>query len=384
MRIVHICLANFYIDNYSYQENILPVYHKKMGNDVTIIASWQSFDNNGKLFIRDYTNYTKYQTKDEIDIYRIPYKKGIYPKVLYQKLRLYEDWINILEVIKPDIVFVHGCQFADINKLIHFVRKNHTKLYIDNHADYINSAKTWYSNLLHRIVWKSYAKKIEPYVTKFWGVTPLRSLFLQDVYKIEPSKIDTLIMGVDIDNMEIDQRAIIRSKLRIELNVEDNDILLISGGKLDKLKGTLKLLEAFIKLKKTNLKLVLFGTISAEIKDEFYKYLNSDERINYIGWVNSDSIFKYFYAADIAIFPGTHSVLWEQSIGIGVPTIIKKWTGFEHLAINESIEEIENITVKNLAGSILKLSKRLDFYTKCGEDNIKIFSYKEIAKKSIS
>lgn len=47
MKILHLCLANFYIDNYSYQENMLPKFHKKLGYEVEIIASMQSFDRNG-------------------------------------------------------------------------------------------------------------------------------------------------------------------------------------------------------------------------------------------------------------------------------------------------------------------------------------------------
>ena len=49
MRILHLCLANFYIDNYSYQENMLPKYHKMMGHYVSVIASKVSFDENGEL-----------------------------------------------------------------------------------------------------------------------------------------------------------------------------------------------------------------------------------------------------------------------------------------------------------------------------------------------
>ncbi len=30
MKIVHMCLGCFYPDNYSYQENMLPKYHKEM------------------------------------------------------------------------------------------------------------------------------------------------------------------------------------------------------------------------------------------------------------------------------------------------------------------------------------------------------------------
>ena len=48
MKIVHLCLACFYPDNYSYQENILPKYHKKMGYDTEVIASLETFDKNGQ------------------------------------------------------------------------------------------------------------------------------------------------------------------------------------------------------------------------------------------------------------------------------------------------------------------------------------------------
>ena len=49
MKIVHLCLASFYPDNYSYQENLLPKFHKELGYDVEVIASTQSFDEYGKV-----------------------------------------------------------------------------------------------------------------------------------------------------------------------------------------------------------------------------------------------------------------------------------------------------------------------------------------------
>ena len=48
MKIVHLCLSSVFIDNYSYQENMLPKYHKLSGNEVTVIASLVTFDTFGK------------------------------------------------------------------------------------------------------------------------------------------------------------------------------------------------------------------------------------------------------------------------------------------------------------------------------------------------
>ena len=43
MKIMHLMLSSFYIDNYSYQENLLPKYHKKLGYEVEIVASLFTF-----------------------------------------------------------------------------------------------------------------------------------------------------------------------------------------------------------------------------------------------------------------------------------------------------------------------------------------------------
>ena len=48
MKIVHLCLGAFFPDNYSYQENMLPKFHKKQGFDVEVIASLETFDKDGK------------------------------------------------------------------------------------------------------------------------------------------------------------------------------------------------------------------------------------------------------------------------------------------------------------------------------------------------
>ena len=48
MKVVHLCLGSFFPDNYSYQENMFPKFHKQLGYDVEVIASLVSFDKNGK------------------------------------------------------------------------------------------------------------------------------------------------------------------------------------------------------------------------------------------------------------------------------------------------------------------------------------------------
>ena len=74
MKILHCCLANFYIDNYGYQENILPKMHQLQGHDVQIIASTETYIENKKL---GYIEAKSYFTPENILITRIPYLKEI-------------------------------------------------------------------------------------------------------------------------------------------------------------------------------------------------------------------------------------------------------------------------------------------------------------------
>ena len=48
MKIVHICLAGPFTDGWNYQDNMISKYHKKMGFDVTVIAS-QWIRNEGEI-----------------------------------------------------------------------------------------------------------------------------------------------------------------------------------------------------------------------------------------------------------------------------------------------------------------------------------------------
>ena len=74
MKILHTCLACFYIDNYGYQENVLPKMHKKQGHEVEILASTETYLNGN---IMSYLEPSKYFNEDSIKVTRIGYVKII-------------------------------------------------------------------------------------------------------------------------------------------------------------------------------------------------------------------------------------------------------------------------------------------------------------------
>ena len=85
MKILHLMLSNFYIDDALYQENILSNQNKSDGHDVEIIASTMTFnDDNSIKFIKP----IEYYTKQGIKVTRVPYFKFINNNIS-EKIRVY-------------------------------------------------------------------------------------------------------------------------------------------------------------------------------------------------------------------------------------------------------------------------------------------------------
>lgn len=383
MKIVHLMLACFYIDNYSYQENYLPKYHKEQGNDVEIIASLFTFDENGNGKILK--EGSKYLNEYEIPVTRLEYNSNFYSK----KLREYKGLAIELERIKPDLIFIHGVQFKDVNIVVGYCKRNPNVLvYVDSHSDFSNSATNWISkNILHGIIWKHYAHKINPYVKKFYGVLPARVEFLKNMYGLPKDKCELLVMGADDDLVkEASSKENIKN-LRKKYGILDEDFLIVTGGKIDKWKTqTLTLMKVIKKLKLKNVKFIIFGSVTPELKEKVNELLE-DNIIQYIGWINSRESYDYFSAADLVVFPGRHSVFWEQVVAQGIPMVVKYWEGTTHIDLkgnveflyNDSEEEIEKV-LKEIIFNKEKYKKMKAVAVKKG---IKEFSYRNIAKRSI-
>ncbi len=384
MKIVHLCLGCFYPDNYSYQENMLPKFHKELGYDVEVIASLVTFDKNGKeTFLK---KESVYLNEFGIQVTRLEYRK---PLKIFRKLKRYIGTYKALEKAKPDILFIHGCQFMDIDIIVRYLKKYpKVKVYVDNHADFSNSATNILSkNILHKIIWKHMAHLIEPYTTKFYGVLPARVDFLKNIYTLPENKCELLIMGA---NDELVNKYCNKEKIKLtkeELNISNEDFVIVTGGKIDKFKlQTLLLMKAVKDIQNKSIKLLIFGSIEESIKSEFEK-LCDNKKIKYLGWANEEQSYKYFSIANLVVFPGRHSVYWEQVVAIGIPMICKYWEGTTHIDIEGNVKFLKEDSVEEIKNIIEEISNDGNLYKHMKESAIKEeknnFLYSSIAKSSI-
>ena len=383
MKVVHLCLGCFYPEGYSYQENLLPLYHKKMGFEVEVIASLQTFDENGKVSYMEHA--CTYVDKNGLRVKRLDYKK---PQSVFRKLKRFIGTYEALSESKPDVLFIHGCQFLDMNIVTRYVKKQKDiKVYVDNHADFSNSGRNFISyHFLHRILWKRSAQIILPYVNKFYGVLPARVDFLTDVYDIPKEKVELLVMGGEDDKVEDALRPVNIEKIRTQFGVRKSDFLIVTGGKIDNSKRQILLLmEAVNRIKRDDVKLIVFGSVIPELKEKIEELTTDYSK--YIGWIESDETAYYYAAADLVVFPGRHSVFWEQVVAMGIPMICKSWDGTKHVDLGGNVifvNKDSSTELYNIINELLTNKEKYNLMKSVAQsDKRKDFLYSSIAKRSI-
>lgn len=382
MKILHLCLGNFFIDNYSYQENMLPKYHVKQGHVVTVIASPFTFDKSGKGTYLEAP--CSYKDKNGFDVIRLAYRK---PFAYNRIFRHYVGLKQELENVDPDIIFMHNACFGDTPIVRHYL-KTHPKvqLFADSHTDYINSAKNWLSrHFLHPLIWRHYYKVVEPFMKKCYGVTPMRCRFLKEMYKMNPDIVEYLPLGVDDDDLP-KNRTEVKNDVRNSLGIDNDSIVIFTGGKIDKLKNTHLLISAIKKLNMPQIHLIICGVLTAEM-DYLKTEIEELSNIHYLGWCNNDKVINCMIASDISCFPGTHSTLWEQSVGIGLPIICKEWPEMRQVDRGGNCIFLKSDNTDEIYEAILKYvfsHAELNELRRHAKEVASFFYYSEIAKTAIN
>ena len=304
-------------------------------------------------------------------------------------MKRYQGTYTAIEKASPDILFIHGGQFLDIDQVVKYLKKHSgVTVYVDNHADFSNSATNWISkNVLHKIFWKHTEHQIEPYTKKFYGVLPVRVDFLKDIYGLPAEKCELLVMGADDELVEKAKNSGARAQIRAKYGIKEDDFLVMTAGKIDQWKTqTLLLMQAVQNIQNDRVRLIVYGSVTQELMDQV-KALADGTIVQYIGWVLSKDSYDYFEAADLVIFPGRHSVMWEQVTGQGKPMLVKDWPGTHHVDLGGNVRFLTQDSVEEIQGEIERLLENPDEYEKmkavAEEKGMQVFSYKEIAKRAI-
>ena len=381
MKIVHIAPRAPYNDYWGYQDNLLPKYQKKLGHDVTVIVT-NTMHKDGKIVKTDCDDYV---LEGGVRVIRLKVKK--YPSSVLTNMNSKLPVYSYLREIKPDLVFYHGLHGTTIFDVIKYKKKINPECMIvqDNHVDYnICSDPGGMSGRILQSFQRYVNRKSIPYVSRVYGVTPWRKIYAEDYYGIPSSKTDVLIMGADDEKIDFEHKDTIRRSIRDKYKIKDSEFLIVTGGKIDKRKKIHMLMEAVANMK--NVKLLIFGRVNEDVEDVFNRLLNENDNISYIGWIDSEAVYNYFFAADLAFFPGQHSVLWEQACAAKVPCVFERWEGMEHVNNGGNSEFITPVTTKTIEEKIRELmftEKYNNMKMVADSKATDIYLYSKIAEKSI-
>ncbi len=381
MKIVHIAPNAPYNDYWGYQDNLLPKYHKKLGHDVTLIIT-NTMHKDGKIVETECGDYI---LNDGVRVIRLARKK--YPHQILTNINSRMEVFGLLKELKPDFVFYHGLISTTIYDVIKYKKKINPDCIIvqDNHLDYnIGMKFDSFKKRLLRSFYRHINKRSAPYVERVYGVTPWRKQYAEDYFKIPSSKTDVLIMGADDEKINLEQKDDIRKKTRDKYSISDNEFLVVTGGKIDKKKKIDLLMEACSGL--DNVKLLVFGNVNNDIKDKFESLLEKNKNIIYIGWIDADAVYDYFFAADLVFFPGQHSVLWEQACAAKIPCVFERWEGMEHVNNGGNSDFLSPVTNKTIRDKITELIYTKKYYNMkniAESENTDIYLYSKIAEKSL-
>lgn len=307
MKIVHIDLTGTYNEEMNYQENLLPRIHAEDGHEVVFIGTCYRWENG----VTVKTQPVDTITKDNIRLIRLPYKKMLC-SFLETKLRDVNGLYELLEELKPDVILLHCVQTLAVKQIVRYKKEHkNVKLYADSHTDANNSARNWVSKyVLHKIIYQRCVNLLEPYVGKFLAISYDCKQFLKNMYGVPENRIEMFPLGGFIFSDE--EYTLKRNTKRKELGLSDEDILLVHSGKIDALKRTGELVEAFKQCKDKKLKLTVIGSVPDNMKPLLAE-MTGDKRIQYLGWKSGEELLAYLCAADLYVQPGSQSATMQNA-----------------------------------------------------------------------
>lgn len=349
MKILHCCLSCFYIDGYSYQENLLPKMNLEHGHDVEIIASTEIFGKEGMI---EYTQPSEYYTENGIKITRVSYRKGM-PQMIAHKLRLYKGVYELICNFNPDIIMFHGLPAYELLNIAKYKKKNpNVKLYVDSHEDHNNSARNFISKyILHRLFYRHIIKKSLPYINKILYLTEEVKDFVMEEYGVTKEMLEYFPLGGEAVS-EIEKNNL-KKIVQDELGIDDDTLLIMHSGKLDKLKKTDVLIDGINKISSDKVMLLIAGTIPPENK-ELWNIIESSEKVKWLGWINAIEMKKYLCAADLYAQPGSQSVTAQNAICCGTPVMLYPHKSYQILCQDNALWVKNSEDVYNLVCRILE------------------------------
>jgi len=321
VRIVH-CI-DYFQPKLGYQETFLAKEHIKLGHEVFVVTSdrYNPYVYEGgaaKKVLGERIKSAGFFNEEGIRVWRLKtlleLKRKVWPIGLEKKIR----------ELKPDIVVMHGTvnfftlRLAGLKKK----RKNFKLINDDHMVFYASRSKARFLYPLFKFL---FSRLLQDAADAFVGVSQTSKMFMHQRYGIPLERIAVIPLGADDRLFKYDEVA--RRDIRKQLSIGEKDTVFIYAGKMVIEKGPHLLVKAATELTKTrgDIKVMLVGNGLPSYMDEMKQDIGRNGLENKFVWVNAvpnKELYKFYSAADIAVWPREASLGMIEAMSCGLPIII--------------------------------------------------------------
>ncbi len=341
MNILHIGLVSHLTESMLYQDNYLSELNAKDGHNVIFISDVYVYKD-GKLIE---TVECDKVMDNKVRLIRLKYDY-IINSFISQKIQKVKKIFDYLNIIKPDVILYHGLCGYELMDVAKYVKNNTNVLfYVDSHENFNNTAKNIISKFAYKYIHGFFINKALLYIKKVLYIGFPEKKYIKDMYGLSDEKLEYFPLGGIIIDKKLQEKY--RQEIINEMDFPKDIIICTHSGKINNLKKTNQVIKAFSNIKNNKLRLLIYGSIQDDLKNEINSLIEKDNRIYFLGWKNSIEQEKILGATDLYIQPGSESATAQVALCSGCALIVNRKYYLEAFKDNvfyaESIQEIEDI-----------------------------------------
>lgn len=381
MKIIH--LANYYHENFGYQENWLPHYQQRFGHEVLIVAADRYFPfPNYEKTVGDRLGQRVVGTGSSVDnevnivrvhtIFEVP-KRAIVVYNFYKALKKFD----------PEIIHLHGATNLNIILVLWYSFFYKVKIFIDCHTDYQVVRYNSYGNRIYYFFWKIFYKLILSFklINHFLPITQESKEFLNKVLGISDEFITINYLGVNLN----------RFKRKEVKEADEKLIWIVNAGKQypgKRIDFVLKVLEEIVfERKRADFRLILIGSRDAEYEQALAPLMSRlKDYIVEIPFLSNEELVEYYSKADWGIWPGIPSNTIQEAMACGTAVVLPDNKTVSHLVDGNGFLIEDGQGEREIASKIVDYSSRKEELSRMKDRSASLaqaYSWEDIAKESI-
>jgi len=387
MKILHV--INYFQPKLGYQEYFLAKEQIKMGHQVAVITSdrycpYVNFEQSYGPLLGKRICGAGHRIEEGVPVYRLP--------VLFELKTKLRIWLRGLEplILKldPDFIISHDI-VANSFRIARLKAKGcKFKLIVDSSMWSGVMKKNVIFRVLYNLRKKMIKKILVPQVDKFVGVCQETCDILEKINGIPREKIRYIPLGVDADLFKFNKGE--RKKIRDQLNLADDDILLLHTGEIAEHEGVDIIVKAFNSLEiNRKIYLLLIGGGSKEFKNELINLVGKEKKkdIIFYPFVPMPELSKYYSASDICVWDSA-SISFYEAMSCQRPIICRDSPALKERVANDNGLLFRTGNYIDLAEKIKYLAENDELRKAMGRRGKELvekeFSWSKIAQSFIS